>query len=93
METAISYTDFKTAWVSSDQRGMINRVRKLKEQYPDEVKILNQPETNDGCIYCTVPPAWITIRPPVKLNLTEEQRQQRSAQLRAMRNNERDVVS
>ena len=55
METAISYTDHERAWISSDQRRMVNRITKLKEQHPEAVKIEKQPQENDGCIYASFP--------------------------------------
>lgn len=62
METSLTYTD-KTAWFSSDERKWIFRIRKLKEEHPDEVTIIRQPEENDGCIYCKVPAEWFRIAP------------------------------
>ena len=77
METCINYTD-ELAYVSSDERRWIFRIRKLAQERPGEVQILANPEDNDGCIYATVPARWIQARPPVKMNLTEEERQKRS---------------
>lgn len=73
METCINYTD-ERAFVSSDERKMINRVLKLKQQYPDEVIILQMPENNDGCIYAVVRAKWVRIQPPKKVALTDEDR-------------------
>lgn len=74
METCINYCNDKKAFVSSDERRWINRVRKLNEEYPEEVRIIRQPEKNDGCIYATVPIKWVRVNPPKKVNLTEEQK-------------------
>lgn len=84
METCINYTD-KTAWISSDERKWINRVRKLKDERPEEVEILRQPEDNDGCIYAKLPAAWFKVQAP--RILTEEQREklrENAARLRGM---------
>ena len=59
----------------------------LKEKYPDEVRIIAEPENNDGCIYCELPTEWFSIRPPVKKNLTAEQRQKLADRLRLAREN------
>lgn len=74
METSFQYTDRDKAWFSSDERKFITKVRTLKEKYPDRVQILAEPEDNDGCIYCTLPSDWLSVRPPKKMNLTDEQR-------------------
>ena len=76
METCFNYTDRDTAYFSSDERKFINKVRRLKEQYPEQVRIIAKPEENDGCIYCELPTAWFTIRVPKKMNLTDEQREE-----------------
>ena len=74
METCFNYTQKDRGFFSSDERKYISKVRRLKEQYPDEVRIIAEPEENDGCIYCEMPTAWFTIRVPKKMNLTDEQR-------------------
>lgn len=63
METSLSYTD-KTAWISSDERKWISRIRKLQEEHPDDVVILAEPENNDGCIYAKLPASWFKLNPP-----------------------------
>lgn len=73
METNCEYTD-KTMWVSTDERWLINRLLRFKEQRPNEVEIIAYPENNDGCLYCKVPADWLKITPPAKRELTEEQK-------------------
>jgi len=73
METAISYTDGK-AWFSSDERKWCTRIKKLAEQYPDDVVIKRQPEDNDGCIYVVLPASWLKIQPKKTRELSDEQR-------------------
>ena len=85
MEVACEYDDRKIMWVSADEKKMINRMLKLKEQYPDKVEILRMPETNDGCIYAKCPAEWLSIRPPKKMNYTEEQREANAERLRKAR--------
>jgi hypothetical protein len=74
METCINYCTTECAYVSSDERHWVSRIRKLAEQNPEQVRIIRQPEQNDGCIYATVPVKWVRITPPRKLELTDEQR-------------------
>lgn len=74
METCFNYCSSQ-GFFSSDERKWISRIRKLKEQHPDEITILAEPETNDGCIYCKLPTSWLKIQPPIKRELTEEQKQ------------------
>jgi hypothetical protein len=72
-------------WISSDHSKIIWRVRKLKKLYPDQVRIIKQPEENDGCIYATVPAEWLVITPPRRVNMTEEQKLASAERLRIMR--------
>lgn len=75
METQTGYlTEDHVLWFSSDERKWITRILKLAEAHPEEVTIRKRPEENDGCIYATMPAAWLKIGPPRKLELTEEQR-------------------
>ena len=75
METCFNYTEKDHGFFSSDERKFITKVRKLKERYPEQVRIIAEPEDNDGCIYAEMPTAWFTIRVPVKRVLTDEQKQ------------------
>lgn len=71
METCFNYTD-GTAFFSSDERKWINKIHKLKEQHPDEIEILAEPEKNDGCIYCKLPAYTLKIQ--FKREVSEEER-------------------
>ena len=72
METCFNYCCKEHGFFSSDERKFISKVRKLKEKFPEEVRIIAEPEDNDGCIYCELPTSWLKIVP--KRVLTEEQR-------------------
>ena len=74
METSITYTD-KQAYFSSDEKKWINKIRKLKEQHPEDINIIKEPADNDGCLYCTIPSAWLKLRPKTERNMTEEEKQ------------------
>lgn len=82
METSFSCTDRDKGYISSDERKIVNKVRKLKEKYPEEVRIIREPEQNDGCIYAEIPSKWFRIQPPVKRVLTDEQKQEMSERMK-----------
>lgn len=81
METCFNYTDKNSAYFSSDERKWINHIRQLKEEHPDEVTILAEPEDNDGCIYCKLPADCLKIQFKRHLELTEEQKEERRRRL------------
>jgi len=81
METCFNYCN-ENGYFSSDERRYITKIHKLKEKYPDEVRIIAEPEDNDGCIYCQLPRSWFRIQPPVKQNLTDEQRRERAEKMK-----------
>ena len=76
METCFNYTDKEHGYFSTDERRFITKVRRLQEKFPDKVRIIAEPENNDGCLYCELPTEWFTIRVPRKMNYTEEQKQE-----------------
>ena len=82
METSIDYIDHTVAVVSTDEPKWHRRLRAFKAQYPNEVTIKTEPETNDGNMVATVPVKWVNIRPPRRLDLTDEQRAERAEKLR-----------
>ncbi len=67
----------KTAEVFSCIPAMMNRLRKLAEDYPGDVAL----REDDGCIFCTLPVSWIRVSPKRKVTMTEEQRQENIARL------------
>lgn len=73
IETSCSYTD-ETMWVSTDEKWLINRIRRLAEKNPGQVTAIKEPEENDGCLYCRLPSNWLRIQPPNKPQFTPEQR-------------------
>ena len=75
METCFNYCDKEHGFFSTDERRFITKVRRLQEKFPDKVRIIAEPEDNDGCLYCELPTEWFTIRVPRKMNYTEEQKQ------------------
>lgn len=87
METCFNYTEKDKGFFSSDERRWITKIHKLKEQYPERVRIIREPEDNDGCIYCELPTSWLRIKAPDKKNFTEEQRQKLAERLKRIREN------
>lgn len=85
METSCTYTDKDRMYLSTDERRLITRILRFHEKHPDDVTILKRPEENDGCLYCIVPPSWLKITPPVKREMTEEQRKAQAERMACMR--------
>ena len=101
METCFNYCDPNRAFFSSDERKWINKIQKLYEQHPDEMRMIARPETNDGCIYVELPASWLKIIPKQKREMSEEEKEllrERLAQYRfkakeTMEENESETVS
>lgn len=83
MDTCFNYLDPDKAFFSSDERRWINKIHKLKEQHPNEVQIIKEPEENDGCIYCRLPAYTLKIQ--FKREISEEERQVAAERLRQLR--------
>jgi len=81
METCIEYCEPGWAWMSTDERRWINKLRKLAKERPDECVILKQPEDNGGFIYAKFPQKWVRVNPPKVVNLTDEQKAARAEAL------------
>ena len=80
-ENAIEFMrDGKYATVTLSSPRSINRVMKLAEQKPDDVRILATPDTNGGYLYARVPVKWIKINPPKELS--EETKKNMAERLR-----------
>lgn len=87
METTFErdLSDNRIAWISTDDRSVICRIRKLAAEYPNEVDIKYQPEKNNGYLYGTIPRKWFRIAPPRKVTLTEEEKAAAVERLKAGR--------
>ena len=72
METCFEYlTDDKYGTFCSDEKKWVRQIKELHAQYPDQVKIISD---QNGSIMAHLPKSWFKVKPPVKRNLTEEQR-------------------
>lgn len=85
METAMEYVSDRVMWVSTDEDKWKRRFIKWAEEYPDEVTIKRRPENNDGCLYCTCPASWLRVRPPLKKNMSDEQKAANAERMRKWR--------
>ena len=92
METCFNYCDKEHGYFSSDERRYITKIHKLAEKYPEQVRIISEPENNDGCIYCELPTSWLKIQPPRKLDLTDEQREELSVRMAKMREHSQKLI-
>lgn len=86
-ETSINSlnVDDHATFCSSESK-WINKINKLKEQYPDKVDIIRAPEDNHGMLYAHIPKSWFKISPPRQVNYTDEQRAAMAERLAAARN-------
>ena len=91
METACNYLNDKVMYVSTDERKWINRLLKIAEEHPDEVAIINRPEENDGCLCLKCPASYLKISPPLRREMTDEQRVALSERMKLMRKTKQDA--
>lgn len=83
METCFEYlTDDKYGTFCSDEKKWVRQIKELHAQYPDQVKIISD---QNGSIMAHLPKSWFKVKPPVKRNLTEEQRKEASDRMRLLR--------
>lgn len=85
-ETCINYIteDNAVTFCSSEQK-WINKILKLHDKYPNEVKIIHYPEDNHGMLYAEIPKKWLKVSPPRQTNYTDEQRAAMAERLAAAR--------
>ena len=85
-ETCVGYiSDEKYATFCSSETKWINKILKLHDNYPSDVKIVYYPEKNNGMIYAHIPKNFIKISPPRQVNYTDEQRAAMAERLAAAR--------
>ena len=86
METCFNWTDTNVCFASSDQRHWIAVIRRVAKEHPDEVTVLAEPETNDGCIYVKMPTSYIHVYAPRKnAPITDEKRAELAERMRKVR--------
>ena len=84
-ETCCEYIKGERMYVSSTEKRIINNIHKWKEEHPEEVTIIAEPEKNGGCIYATVPIGYLSLKPKKKRNLSDEERLRRAEVARKAR--------
>lgn len=60
------------ATVTFSQGRYVSKIKRLAAKYPDECQIVA--ENKDGSICAHVPVKWVSVNPPRKVEMTEEQR-------------------
>ena len=74
-ETAYNQTtDTKRAEISTNECAWVNKLLKLADAYPDDIRIIAHPDDNYGVLLVELPKSWFKISPPRKRTLTEEQK-------------------
>lgn len=69
--------------ITTGERPVKNRLAKLAEQHPSECVCMAQNE--DGSVFYHVPARWVTIRPPKKVEMTEERKAELAERMRNLR--------
>lgn len=71
----------------SSESKWVNKIKKYAEQYPDEVKIIRLHRDDDGAwsVIAELPKKWFNIKPPIKRNLTDEQKEALALRLQQAR--------
>lgn len=83
-ENAIEWLDGQTvATVTLCSQKLRNKVMRLAEQYPDDVEIRAEPESNGGTVVAHIPRKWVKISPPPKREMTDEQREAARVRLKS----------
>lgn len=72
-----------TFTVTGAERWSVGMIRRLKEKFPDQVKIVA--ENEDGSITARVPFEWMRIKPKRKVDISDERRDELIEQLKAAR--------
>jgi hypothetical protein len=85
-ETSYNQTaDSKTAELSTNERKWVNKLLRLAEQHPDQVRIIEHPDNNYGVLLAEFPKSWFKISPPKKCNMTDEQKAALAERLKSSR--------
>lgn len=83
------FTGEKVANFTFSQKKMVNKLKKLAEDFPEDVKI--EVVNKDGSIFGHIPVSWIKISAPRKgREFTEEERNAAAERLRIARENRKN---
>ena len=64
IETCFNYCSKLEAFFSSNERRWITRIHRLAKKYPEKVRIIKEPEENDGTVYVSLPVSFLRIQGP-----------------------------
>lgn len=89
--TTNAMADEKTLTFYSSERKWINKIKKLSNEYPEDVKInrIDYDEMDKNMEYsieATISKKFMKIKPPRKNNMTDEQKAALAVRLRDSRN-------
>lgn len=74
----------ETATVTApSSTALCNSMKRMKEKHPDKVTEFIQ--NKDGSICCHVPIEWVSVRPPKRINYSEEEKIKRAERMKEMR--------
>ena len=95
-ETIIRFDEQgRNADVYTHNKKIMSRLAELQARFPSDVVLQRtRQETSPECAEYELPKAWIRINPPRKAaELSEEQKEQRRARLRAIRDRKKQKLS
>lgn len=75
--------DSQPACFCSTDKVWINRIRKLAEKYPDEVRLVDYKPGVSICI--NLPKSWLKVGPPRRVNMSDEKRAEAGERLLSLR--------
>ncbi len=82
-ETVFEIEGSRDHWtVSTGQSVWKNRLEKLAQTNPEEVKM--RASNPDGSVMYHIPRDWLTVRPPKQMNLSDERRAELSERMRSL---------
>lgn len=82
-ETIINFNEEElTASIYTFNRSLTNKLTKLSQERPEECKV-DSAGPEDAASFI-VPKKWIKVKPPATMNLTDEQKKERSDRMKAI---------
>lgn len=83
-ETVIEHTkNDKFCAISTGEMAVKNRLAKLAESHPDDVKLIAK--NDGGSVYYHIPFKWVKLSPPRKVEMTDEKREALTERLKLAR--------
>lgn len=85
-----TFIEFAIEWIKGADTATVtapsgtklcNSLKRMRETHPDKVTAFIQ--NKDGSICCHVPINWVTVRPHLKQNISDEERAARAERLKS----------